>query len=108
MNSVNTKSSQQGFTLVELLLVMAGVSGLYLGQQSARSSEDLSQTVEAQLRTAMDRVMFSLRSAGYGAPKTNLSAWIPWVASMTTDPKITLGAGASDPDTVSIALCTSK
>ena len=108
-------SPPYGFSLVELLvsvaimmLVMAGVGAFYLANKFARTSEDLNQTAEAQLRLGMDQLMFNLRSAGYGVPTTNLSSWIPWVAGLTTDPIITPGATAADPDTITIAACTSK
>jgi len=94
-------------SLVILVFVFAGVAAFYGANRSARVAEDLSETMEAQLRVGMDSIMFDLRSAGYGTPTTNLSSWIPWVAGMTSDPLLTVGAG-SNPDTISIALCTSQ
>ncbi len=108
----------RGFTLVELLVsiavmafVMAGAGGLYLAHKNAQTAEDLSQTLDAQLRLGMDVIMFDLRSAGYGVsslPNSNMAAWIPWVSGMTADPLITTGSDANHPDTISIALCTSQ
>ena len=43
----------------------------------------------------------TLRSAGYGVPTTNLAAWVPWVASFTTNPTVT--SGGSSPDAIAIA-----
>jgi len=104
-----------GFTLVELLvsitvfmLVMAGASTFYVNQSRMRLSEQLGLTMEANLRLASDRLTFSLRNTGYGAPTSNFATWMPWVAGITANPMITAGADAATPDTVSIASCTSQ
>lgn len=105
----------RGFTMVEimvaialLLIVMSGVAGLYLAHRSARVSEDLSQTVEAQLRLGMDQLLFRLRNAGYGATWGNPTLWVTWVTpSFTSNPMVVQGADASTPDTISIGSCTS-
>jgi len=107
-----------GFTLVEMMvatvvmiLTMAGVGGLYLAHHEARISEDLSQTVEAELRLAMEPILFKLRNAGYGAPwgvSGDPTLWITWVPGLTTSPPvITAGATAADPDALTVANCTS-
>jgi prepilin-type N-terminal cleavage/methylation domain-containing protein len=102
-----------GFTLVEivvaiavLLIVLAGVGGMYVANGRARTSEDLSQVVETQLRLGMERITYTMRTVGYGNPKTNLASWYTWVSGMSADPLITAGASASDPDTLKVALCT--
>ena len=105
----------RGFTIVEmmvaialLLVVMSGVASLYLAHRSARVSEDLSQTVEAGLRLGMDRLLFKLRNAGYGASWGNPTLWVTWVTpSFTGNPMVAPGADASTPDTLSIGSCTS-
>jgi prepilin-type N-terminal cleavage/methylation domain-containing protein len=93
-----------GFTLVELLvsltvfsLVMAGASTFYVVQSSVRLSEQLGLTMEGNLRLAVDRVTFSLRNTGYGAPTSNFSSWMPWVTGFTANPMITAGANAATP-----------
>jgi len=118
MSRIRVDPDHAGFTLVELLvsiavllLVVAGVGTMYVANKSARISEDLNETMEAQLRLGMDRIMFGVRSAGYGVsylPNSNMAAWIPWVSGMTTDPIVTAGVDADHPDTMSIALCTSQ
>lgn len=108
------KIRSAGLTLVELLialvimsLVMAGVIGFYVTHKNGSVSEDLSMTMEQNLRFGMERVTATFRNTGYGAPAANLSSWFPWVSGFTANPRITAGADASTPDTVSIAACTS-
>ena len=113
MSRKSTRSD--GFTLIEVLvatalmaIVLSGLSGFYLANKAARISEELSQGVESQLRLGMERLLFGLRSAGYGVPKTNLAAWVSWVSGITSDPLITAGIDAAHPDTVAATLCTSQ
>jgi prepilin-type N-terminal cleavage/methylation domain-containing protein len=103
-----------GFTMVEMLvslvvflLVIAGVSTYYVAQSRVGLSEQLGISMEANLRLAMDRMMFKLRNAGYGAPTDNFASWMPWVTGFTANPTITAGGSASLPDTISMAACTS-
>jgi len=115
MRQLVTPRSGAGFTLVEMIvatvmmiIVMAGVAGLYVAHRNARVAEDLSQTVEAQLRLGMDTILFKLRNAGYGAGWGTPALWVTWVSpSFTGNPMITQGTGSA-PDTLSVASCTSR
>src|SRR5438874_13204459 len=107
------KGRSAGFTLVELMialvimsLVMAGVIGFYVTHKNRGLSEDLSMTMEQNLRFSMERVTATFRNAGYGVPSSNFTQWIPWVSGFTSNPMITAGANSTTPDTVSIAACT--
>src|SRR5215217_5206168 len=93
---------RRGFTLVEMLVaialitvVMAGGGGLYLAHRNARVSEDLNQTVEAGLRLGMDKLLFRLRNARYGAGWGNPTLWVTWI-TFAGNPTIT-ALDASDP-----------
>jgi prepilin-type N-terminal cleavage/methylation domain-containing protein len=125
MNAPTSPKVTRGFTLVEtmvatalLVIVMSGVTGLYVAHRNARVAEELSQTVEAQLRLGMDKLLFRLRNAPYGVPwGEDLTVWVTWTSSLivsgssppvATNPNITAGADASTPDTVSVAGCSSK
>jgi prepilin-type N-terminal cleavage/methylation domain-containing protein len=123
MRAHSTASAIGGFTLIEmlvatalLLVVMSGVSGLYLAHRNARIAEDLSQTVEAELRLAMDKLLFKLRNAPYGAGWGDPALWVNWTSALVVpgtsppvaaNPNVTLGIDASTPDTLSVGSCTS-
>lgn len=101
-----------GFSLIELLitlvvvsLVMAGVISFFSVQARATLQEELSATLQANLRLASDKVNTSLRSTGYGVPTANLAKWVPWVSHFTSNPLAVQGSGSS-PDTLSVAACT--
>lgn len=105
---------EAGFTLIELfvassllLVVMAGISSFYIAHKSALIREELQRSVDINLKAGMAIITRELRNAGYCLPKGNLSAWIPWVTGFVSNPTIIEGTG-SDPDTISVARCTSQ
>ena len=108
------KKQASGFTLIEFmvalavfLFVIAGAANFYITQSRVRVSEQLGVTMESNLRLGLDTVTFTLRNAGYGAPTSNFSSWIPW-ATLTANPTITTGGTSTTPDTITVAACQSS
>lgn len=104
-----------GLSLTELLvamvvvsLVMAGAAGVFLAQRRIAIQEEISVTMERNLRIGIRHLTDSLRNAGFDTPKTNLAAWVPWVAGFANNPNIIPGGSASTPDAVSVARCTAQ
>jgi Tfp pilus assembly protein PilW len=93
--------------LAVFLFVIAGAANFYITQSRVRVSEQLGVTMESNLRLGLDTVMFTLRNAGYGAPTSNFSSWIPW-ATLTANPTITTGGTSTTPDTITVAACQSS
>ena len=97
-----------GYALPELLaalmllgVVLAGVTASFALHNRTQSQQRLAVATQQDLRMAMGVLTDTLRSAGYGVPTTSLAAWVPWVASFTTNPTIT--SGGSSPDAIAIA-----
>ena len=107
------KIPHRGTTLIEMLValavmgvVMAGALRLYYHNAQAVGSQNLSTDMEQNLRLSAENLTFKLRNTNYGVPLTNLSLWFSWVAGFTANPMITYGAGASVPDSFSMATCS--
>jgi Tfp pilus assembly protein PilW len=105
---------EAGLSLVELMIailiisfVMAGVAAFYISHRRVTIQEDLSASLQANLRTGMSRLVDRFRDTGYAVPKTAISTWIPWVSGFDANPKIVDGASGA-PDTLSIASCTAQ
>lgn len=106
----------RAFTLTEMMMA-AGVSALvvlglvssatYLRRVSFRQS--LLTSRAQNVRGSVEMLVRDIRMAGYGVnlPKSSLSAWITWVPGMTNVVVVTPGAGADDPDSISI-VCAQK
>lgn len=101
-----------GFSLPELLVVLvlvgmvtAGIGSVFSSQQRAYRREDRSVALEENLRIAAGMVGDSLRNAGCGTPSHSLSIWIPWASGFDDAPVAVLDGG-TDPDTLSVAACT--
>jgi prepilin-type N-terminal cleavage/methylation domain-containing protein len=102
-----------GFSLIEMMIaililsiISAGVIGYYINLKRVTTTQDLSTTVDDNLRLGLASLTSSLHGAGYGVPTSNLSSWVNWVPGFNANPLFTDG-GAS-PDTLSIASCTGK
>lgn len=98
-----------GFTLLELLVSMflasvlvAGLVQLMGSHNHRQIQQELSVATEQNVRIGMDLVADTLRAGGDGVPKTNLSAWIPWVIGFGANPRVVGGP----PDAISIARCS--
>jgi Tfp pilus assembly protein PilW len=105
---------QSGFTFTELLavifpmsLIAAGAVGFFASHNRTYVQQDLAVATEENLRAAMGMVTDTLRTAGCGAPGSNLNDWISWVSGFGDDP-VVVTDGGSDPDTVSVAACQPK
>lgn len=99
-----------GFTLMELLvvmatmsIVMAGMVGAFSAHNHTQIEQDLGLELEQNLRMAMSMVTDTLRTAGYGVPKTNLATWLPG-SGFTTAPVVFSGS----PATLAVANCTAQ
>jgi type II secretory pathway pseudopilin PulG len=100
-----------GFTLIELLVgtlltsvVLVGAIGVFTSHNRTYIQQDLSLSMEEDLRMGMGMVSDTLRTAGYGVPLGNLSIWIPWVSGFNSNPQIYLGPDGAT-KSVSIASC---
>jgi hypothetical protein len=103
-----------GLSLPELLVglllvsvVVAGIGGVFASQNRAYRREDLRVAVEENLRVASEMIAETLRNAGCGTPRHGLSAWIPWAPGFADDPVVSADGG-TDPDTLSVATCTTS
>jgi type II secretory pathway pseudopilin PulG len=112
------RKKSAGVTLTELLvailvmsLAMTGAIGFFISHKRVITEQDLSATLAANLRVAMEKLSYDLRGAGYWVPST-LTGWFPWVPGFIANPMITQGAGgapattAGGPDTLYVARCT--
>lgn len=104
-----------GLSLTELLvamvvvaLVMAGAAGVFFAQNRVAIQEEISVTMERNLRIGIRHLTDSIRNAGFDTPKTNLATWVPWVAGFAANPNIVAGGSASTPDAISVARCTAQ
>jgi len=114
----NTPSNRvAGLSLVEMMiaivvlsLVSIGVIGYYQSLRRAATTQELSASVEDNLRLGLDILATSLRGAKYGVPSTGLSAWVDWVTGFTADPLLADGGtGTPTPyHTLKVANCTSR
>ena len=100
-----------GFTLIELLVatlltsvVLVGAIGVFSSHNRTYRQQDLSLSMEEDLRMGMDLVSDTLRTAGYGVPLGSLSIWVPWVGGFSSNPQIDLGTDGAT-KSVSIASC---
>ena len=127
MCAMDRPGRESGLSLVELMVALAmllfvigGVGAFYLSNRTARISEEISQTMESELRLAMYQIVFNIRGAGFGVP-ASVRTWIPaadgpWSAAGTdANPLIAQsGSTAANPlvatsgPTVWIALCPGK
>jgi type II secretory pathway pseudopilin PulG len=101
-----------GLSLVEMMiaivvlsLVSIGVIGYYQSLRRAATTQELSTSVEDNLRLGLDILASSLRGAKYGVPSSGLSTWVDWVAGFTANPQLTEGPSGT-PDTLTVASCT--
>jgi Tfp pilus assembly protein PilW len=102
------RATQRGATLIELLavlvpmsLVAAGAVGFFSAHSRTQLQQDASVAMEENLRAAMGMVADTLRTAGCGAPQSNLADWITWVPGFDNVPLIVSGGG-EQPATISI------
>lgn len=109
------RSVGRGFTLIELLIALAvtslaisSVGYFYVNYKRVSYQQEQVIALETNLRAASDRLTSNLRRADYGVPTALLPTWIDWVSGFNVNPLITQGATANDPDTISIAACTSR
>ena len=107
------KTSNGGFTLIEVLTSMlflsvavVGMGTLFTAYNHSFLQHSARVGVEENLRIGIDMVSDALRNANHRVPKSNLSSWITWVPSFTTNPKITVDADGNA--TLSIASATSQ
>lgn len=107
-------SKETGFTLIEVLvalvtmsIVTAGVLNFVAAHQHVSRQENLTMIMEANLRVGMERIVDSLRNAGYGVPEANLAGWIPWVSGLTANPTLVEGEDTA-PDSLRVAGCTAR
>ncbi len=108
-----SRHQEEGFTLVEILIAMlifaivsSGVLAFFLTIKRTAEAEDISSNLTANLRIANQRIVTSIRNAGYGLPKTNQANWIPWLAGYTGGSVVITEGAGSDPDTVTLIGCT--
>lgn len=101
----------RGFSLVEALvstsilgIVLAGGVKMLASDIRFHAREETLASVDQNLRAASETLADTLRAAGDGAPKSDLTAWIPWVADFSTNPKVVSG----DTDTIFVARCTTE
>ena len=104
---------EHGFTLIELLvsmlflsLAVVGMGNLFIAQNHFYVQQSTRATVQANLRTALDMLSDQMRNANSCVPTTNLSSWVTWVASFTTNPKVTTDADGNS--VISIAAAGSQ
>ena len=111
------KKKNSGFSLIEIFIslaiygtVVSGVVSYLSTNKRVNRQVDIDATMEANLRIGMDRVVGSIRNAGYGIPDSGLDLWLPWIPPGFTNQAIVITDGntASDPDIISVASCTSK
>jgi len=102
-----------GLSLVEMMiaivvlsLVSIGVIGYYQSLRRAATTQELSASVEDNLRLGLETLASSLRGARYGVPSSGLAGWTG-MSEFTSNPKIADG-GTGVPDTLMVASCTSK
>jgi len=108
MKTAHVPSSTTGSVLVELVVsialaavTMAGVVQVMALHNRVYVEQDLGVSMQQNLRMASDIVTDTMRTSGYGVPSTNVSTWIPWVASFTANPLIIQGTT----DTLTVAGC---
>ena len=65
-------------------------------------------SLQNNLRAASDHITSHTRRAGYGMPQSMLSLWVDWVDGFATNPRVTAGASAADPDVLTVASCTAR
>ena len=101
-------STHRGFTLIETLIAMAisavllaGIYNFFISQQEVQNVRGQVAEMQQNVRIAMAIMTREMRMTGYGAPQTNLAAWIPWVAGLATNPKITPWSGTT-PATITV------
>jgi len=106
------KNNERGFTLLEMLLAMtigliilAALSSTFFIQRKAYNTQGQIVDMAQNARVAMDMMTREIRMAGYGAPTSDLSTWINWVASTTIDTNPVIEEGGSDPDIIHITGC---
>jgi Tfp pilus assembly protein PilV len=105
-----------GLSLVEMMiaivvlsLVSIGVIGYYQSLRRAATTQELSASVEDNLRLGLDILTSSLRGAKYGVPSSGLSTWTG-VTGFTANPQFTDGGTGTPPlpDKLTVASCTSQ
>jgi len=82
-------------------VLLTGIYSFFISQQEIQNVRGQVAEMQQNVRIAMAIMTREMRMTGYGAPQTNLPSWIPWVAGLTTNPKITQGPGTT-PDTITI------
>jgi len=102
--------SRRGFTLTEVIissllsvLLVGAVAALFVSQRVTVWRQRQLNEMHQNLRVALDMLVRDVRMAGYGVPCTNIASWIDWVWGQTNAVTVVQGAGAGDPDEVSIA-----
>jgi len=111
MNYYN-KNNECGFSLLEMLIAMTigliiltALSSTFLIQRTAYDAQEQIVDMVQNARVAMDMMTREIRMAGHGAPTSDLSTWIDWVASTTIDDNPVIEEGESDSDIIHIAGC---
>ncbi len=101
------RKRQTGFTLVELLvsilvtgIMMGAIVSAFSAQNKFSVQQDRVTTLEENLRNSLHLISDTLRSGGYGVPKTNLGSWIG--TGWTTLPVLLSDSNA----TLNVASCT--
>lgn len=107
--------SVQGFGLTELMIALAvmmitmsAVVAFFGSFQRITQQQDQVVALQSNLRAASDRMTSTLRRADYGSPRSLLPTWVNWVSGFNSNPMITAGATSTDPDSITIAACTTR
>jgi len=97
-----------GFTIVELLvsivmvgIVMASVVTTFSAQSKLSIQQDRQLEMEDNLRVATHFVADTIRNAGYGVPRTNLSTWLSDTFGTSTVPLV-----AHSSNYIALAACS--
>jgi Tfp pilus assembly protein PilW len=104
-------AGRAGHTLAEFmvataisLIVIAGMVAAFTYHYRTSWALRETQTMFQDLRFALNTMLLDLDATGYGlAPaRTNLSQWVAWAGSISTNPYVQQGANASDPDRLTV------
>lgn len=106
---MKTLRDSHGYFLADLLVGLLLTAFLAQATMTVLSAntrmheqQDITASLEQNLRAGMRVLTDSLRTTGYGTPTSDLQTWIPWVSGFNRNPTIADGS----PATISVARCT--